>query len=330
MPTSSAIPARWKAFVKAYSLDHAYWYQPKGLAISADEVRSRLEVLAAFEGKKWRATQSAYVKRLAAQGISAARSSWSEGGAPLARMLKQVFVTLGLAWTDADDRIEISQIGKNFIAATGADAESILSLQALKYQFWNPCVGRKKPHGAVMLHPVPFLFQMLNMMNDPVISNVEYNLFASKAKRPGDVERVYDQIMDFRTLTVEQQRLIVDACKSYMIGGSKRSSIYNTIKLNRSYAFKMWSLSGLLYSNEGIGIGLDRSKNRGATKNYLDRYASEATYITFASAKEFFSWMGNPGSKPDKQTALEVYVNRGDIESAMRTKAEIGESNTGD
>jgi hypothetical protein len=325
MTSGDKLPEKWTRYVKNYAFDLAYWYQPKGLAITSDEVLSRLQILSNFEGKKWRDCQAQYVTALSKGGISNASSKWDGGGAPLARMLKQVFITLGLAWTDANDRVEISPAGKRFLTAEGEEAAALLAIQSLKYQFWNPCVGRPRPHGAIRLHPVPFLFRLLSMMETPSISNIEYNLFVAKARNPDDIDKIHDLISEFRSLKPKVQQAIITACKSYMIGGSKRSSIYNTIQLNRSYAFRMWESSGLISADSGNGLKLDRTKNRGLVRNYLERYVSESTYIDFASTKEFFSWMGDPDSRPDKKTALEIYINRGDIDSAIKLKSIAGE-----
>ncbi len=79
---------------------------PKGLAVSTDSLKPRLQVLKEFEGgKPWRECQQEYVQRLNDEKISDAAAG-ADGGAPLARMLKQVFVMLGLAWVDPDDRVE--------------------------------------------------------------------------------------------------------------------------------------------------------------------------------------------------------------------------------
>jgi hypothetical protein len=96
------LPKEWRTFINRYGFDRAYWYVPKGLAVTADALKPRLKVLRQFEhGRAWRDCQQAYIQRLNEKGISEAEAEWAEGGAPLARMLKQAFVMLGLAWVDA-------------------------------------------------------------------------------------------------------------------------------------------------------------------------------------------------------------------------------------
>ena len=145
MTKQPALPVRWARYVNRYSEESSYWYQPKGLAITEESIRERLVPLAEFSGQEWRHCQSKYVKRLRDEGISGAKVKWSGGGAPLARMLKQVFVSLGLAWVDGEDRVEISDIGHAFLSEN--EGSQILSSQALRYQFWNPCIGSARTHG---------------------------------------------------------------------------------------------------------------------------------------------------------------------------------------
>src|ERR1700692_2860737 len=92
------LPKEWPQSANRYGVDHPYWYVPKGMAVSTDSLESRLKVLKEFEGgKAWRDCQQDYVQRLNDEKISDAAAG-EHGGAPLARMLKQVFVMLGLAW----------------------------------------------------------------------------------------------------------------------------------------------------------------------------------------------------------------------------------------
>jgi hypothetical protein len=76
----------WRTFANRYGAGRAYWYVPKGLAVTADALKPRLKVLKEFEyGKSWRDCQQAYIQRLNEKGISEAEAEWAEGGAPLAR-----------------------------------------------------------------------------------------------------------------------------------------------------------------------------------------------------------------------------------------------------
>ena len=315
-----ALPPKWRRFVRDYGQNLAYWYQPKGLSITPEAVETRLRVLKEFENKgAWRDLQGEYVKRLREEGISEAKDEWDDGGAPLARMLKQVMTVLGLAWIDPDDQVEITAAGDRFLD-TGDP--SVLARQALRYQFSNPAID-SKDLSKVRLHPVPFLVRLLQAL-DGTISRDEYRLFVSKAQSLQEIDQVAEQIDEFRLLSSAQQTALVAQCDSYKIAGIRRGSILNTIKLNESYALRMWTLSDLLNIGDDGKIRLNPI--RGENRNYLDNYGVHGTYITFADEKEFLAWMGDPEGVPDRQTALDIYVSRNDIEAAATIKRSLGAS----
>lgn len=315
------LSAKWKRFVREYGTNLAYWYQPKGLAVTVESVEARLRILKDFENTgAWRDQQAAYIKRLQDEDVSGAEDDWEDGGAPLARMLKQVMTVLGLAWVDTDDQVEITDAGNLFLASK--DRAAVLARQALRYQFSNPAVS-SRVHRAVRLHPVPFLVRLLQAVGG-TISSPEYRLFVAKAQKISDVERVAEQIDGFRDLTPDQQVEVARQCDAYNIGGPRRGSIYNTIRLNQSYATRMWSLSNLIEVKDDHSMSL--KPIRGEARAYLDSYFSSGTYIDFSDSKEFLAWMGDPDAMPNKETALDVYVSRNDLEAATLIKKSLGAS----
>lgn len=314
-----SLPAKWKRFVRVYANDHAYWYQPKGLAVTVDAVHNRLAPLADFESTRvWRDCQEDYVDRLNALGVSSAE------GPALARMLKQVVGTLGLAWVDPDDFVELTPVGHQFLAAE--DKAEILAAQSRRYQFWNPSIS-SPALSTIQLHPVPFLVRLLQSI-DNGITTTEYSLFVAKAKNIDDVDKVLELIEEFRDLEKDQRDEIVRLVDAFQIGGGKRKSLFNTVKLNRSYAMRMWQLSELFDTTEDYRIVLRKGVIRGDTRKWIEDYASNGTYILFGSEKSFFAWMGDPDAKADKETALDIYTERGDIEAATAMKKSLGASTT--
>jgi hypothetical protein len=310
-----SLSKEWRQFANRYGADRAYWYVPKGLAVSTDSLKPRLKVLKEFEGgKSWRECQKDYVQRLNDTGISDAAAEWVEGGAPLARMLKQVFVVLGLAWVDPDERIEITPAGEKFL--TSNDPDGVLSDQMSRFQFWNPSVG-SVAHRTVALHPIPFLGEVLRSVKR--ISAVEYTLFVSRAKRFSDVDAVIDQVERFRELTDELKGLLIKTCDSYKLPGIRRSSMYNTIRLDRSYALRMFALSRLLEIDEDGGLILRKGSIK-RYRSYLANYTREGAYIDFANEKDWVAYFGDPDTVPTIETALEYYVNKGDVAAAIATK----------
>ena len=58
----------WRQFANRYGSDKAYWYVPKGLAVTPESLKPRLIVLKEFEGgKTWRECQRGYIERLNAE-----------------------------------------------------------------------------------------------------------------------------------------------------------------------------------------------------------------------------------------------------------------------
>ncbi len=317
------LPKEWRYFANRYGADRAYWYVPKGLAVSTDSLKPRLRVLKEFDGgKAWRDCQQDYVQRLNDEKISIAAAEWDEGGAPLARMLKQVFVMLGLAWVDPNERVEITAAGEKFLSSK--DPDGVLSDQMSRFQFWNPSVS-SAAHKAIALHPIPFLGEVLRSVDGQKISTAEYTLFVSRAKTFSDVDAVIDQIDRFRQLPEELQALVVKTCESYKLPGIRRSSMYNTIKLDRSYALKMFALSRLVEIEDDGGLALRKGSLK-QFRRYLSDYARESTYIDFANEKDWISYFGDPNATPTLDTALEYYVNKGDVAAAIATKKKTTKS----
>jgi hypothetical protein len=302
-------------------MDQSYWYVPKGLSVSAESILPRLRVLKEFEHKgTWRDCQSAYIERLNAERVSNAASEWPDGGAPLARMLKQVLNLLGLVWVDESESIDFTPAGDALLNTSEPNA--VLAKQVLRYQIWNPTVGGRH-HQAIRVHPVPFLVRLLQSLGTS-ISPLEYRLFVSRAKRIEDIDSTANQIEAFRRLDLIDRKLISVRCDSFMIGGPRRSSIYNTIKLNQSYAIAMWRLSQIICVDDDYSIKLVTGSLRGDNRVFIEQYAREGEYIAFANKKEFVAWMGDDKSLPLRETALDLYRSRGDLEAATAIQKKMG------
>jgi hypothetical protein len=317
-----SLPKEWRVFANRYGADHAYWYVPKGLAVSTESLKTRLQVLKEFEGSEaWRDCQQDYVQRLNDEHISEAAAG-EHGGAPLARMLKQVFVMLGLAWVDPADRVEITPAGDKFL--TDKDPDGVLSDQMSRYQFTNPSVA-SNAHKAIALHPIPFIGEVLRSIDGQSMTGVEYTLFVSRAKSFEEVDDVIGQIEAFRELSAEVQALVVDTCDSFKLPGIRRSSMYNTIRLDRSYALKMFALSRLIEINDDGGLSIRKGSLK-EYRNYLAEYGREGAYINFANDKDWIAYFGDPNATPTVETALDYYVNKGLVAEAIAIKKKTAKS----
>lgn len=317
-PKRAAIPAKWAAFVRKYGANRAYWYAPKGLAVTPESIKERLAILREFEGSaSWRDVQADYIAALKTAHVSEAGSEWPDGGAPLARMLKQVFNVLGLAWVDDADHVEITKAGEKLLNAD--DPANVLSDQMSRYQFWNPAV-RSREHQVVRIHPVPFLGELLRSIESSRISATEYTLFVATARTQNAIDDVAEQIAEFRKLSPPEQEAICERCDDYMLGGPRRSSIYNTIRLNRSYAFGMWTLSNLIdWDESGLKLAAGQLRHFRA---YLTRFAAEGAYIDYENQKDWIAYIGDSDAAPSKETALAYYVNKGNIKGAISVRKE--------
>src|SRR3546814_3596575 len=78
---------------------------------------------------------------------------------------------------------------------------------------------------------------------------------------------------------------------------------------------RMWQLSDLFDVDSDHCLLLKKGGIRGGVRRWIDDYATNGTYIAFDSETSFFAWMGNRDAKPDRQTALDVYTERGDLDA---------------
>lgn len=313
------LPKTWQRFPSAYGKALDYWYFPKGLALTPNAVRDRMEALKPLDGKEWSEVQSEYVRSLNKAQVSDAEADWEERGAPLARMLLQVLRSIGLAWINPAGRVEITQAGEQFLK--GASPEDVLSIQLDRYQFWNPTIKRRD-HRSIQVHPIPFLAEVMRTVEPRCISALEYELIVSRARSFDEIDLVVKRIEEFRALSDDQQQEVARQCDAYMIGGSKRSSLYNTIRLSRPYAFAAISLSKL-FERDGAGLKF----RQGALARYrafLQRYQSNHAYIAFDSAEDWIAYFGDPNAEPTTERALEYYVGKGNVDRAVALKKKLG------
>ena len=312
-----AVPKEWREFVNEYGKAHHYWYVPKGLAVSVDSIKHRLLVLRQFENTKpWREVQHDFVEALNDHGISSARAEWDGGGAPLARMLKQVFAMLGLAWVQPSDLIELTDVGNEFLESS--EPKKVLSRQVFRYQFTNPSVNAAA-HNTVHVHPVPFIVEALRNIEGQHITPIEYTLFLARAKNYGEFNYTIELVERFRALDNDIQDTIISHCEQYKLAGVRRSSMLNTIRLNRSYALKFFALSELFEIASDGRIVLSEGQRLNA-RELLNSYNASGEYIEFDNKADWISFYGGATDMPSQSSALEYYVKRGKIRQAVATK----------
>jgi hypothetical protein len=304
-----------------------YWYVPKGKSIGdIPTIQKQLALLEPFEGTHWRETQKAYLNKLAAAGLSKATTKDDdEQGIPMSRMLAQVFSTLGFAWIDENEAVTLTPAGEAFVQAD--DPAQIVAGQSRRYQIANPMAGGKAIQ-QIELHPVPFLLEVL--LETKTLTPVEYILFCAKAKSFGDIEDAVEAIGEWRKLGPRRQESIIETLEAVSIGqpgkATRRSSIYNTIRLNSSYALAFWAASRLIEQVQRDGkplLRIPRDKLPEANA-LIKREQKEGQFIAFESKKDWMAFFGDPAKPPTKATALSYYTDTAQLDMVRQVLDEMG------
>ncbi len=217
----------WDAFIESYVAREGFWHVPKQ-AISPEteeELRRKLEVLRAFEGKPWRANQRRYAAILRKKGLSGTKQAPD----PFARLQKAVFDVLGFAWVDGDGTVRLTDMGRRFLS--GGKLEILIRKQLLKYQLWNPAAVTKFKDFQILPHI--FLLQVLLRFQTKGISRDEYLLFVCRATAHDDLRNVVELIKKYRKLGPRQRESLrsrVEAKKA-----KKGRSPYRAAALEYNY-----------------------------------------------------------------------------------------------
>jgi RecB family endonuclease NucS len=76
--------------------------------------------------------------------------------------------------------------------------------------------------------------------------------------------------------------------------------------------------------DDGGSVFLVPGSLRGENRAFIEEYAREGEYISFANKKEFVAWMGDSNALPFRQNALSIYRSRGDLEAAAAIQQKLG------
>lgn len=218
----------------------------------------------------------------------------------------------------------ITRAGHEFL--DGGKPAVTFARQVQKFQFWNPAVG-SKIHQSIQLHPLTYLLEVLVQLDSLAITATEYILFCAKAKAYGDVEDTVDAIRRWRLLGNLRRKGLTEEIDAIKIGGEgRRSSIYNTIQLNSSYAMAFWAKSGLveLATESGErGLRLPRSR-MGAVRTLIEKMGREGEYIDFKNKMDWMAFYGDPAKLPTRDAARKYYEDRSDVDQAVEVQKKIG------
>lgn len=323
----AALGRYWKDWLHRYTSDGGYWYVPKGKSVSdIATIQKQLKLLEQFEGLPWRKSQTKYQAALVKAGLSKATAKDDdEKGVPMARMLKQVFSTLGFAWIDENEDVTLTPAGEAFIKSK--NPAEIVATQAKRYQIANPMAGGRAIQ-SMEIHPVPYLLEVL--LETKTLSKTEYVLFVAKSKSFGDLEDSVSDILEWRKLGPRQQAAIIKLADTVKIKSddtaTRRSSIHNTIELNSSYALAFWTASGVIKSTRvdgEIALSIPRDKLPEANA-IVKRSKSEGQYIAFETKKDWMAFYGDPSKAATKQTALGYYTDTAQLDMVRQVLDEMG------
>lgn len=324
----AALGRYWTDWVQRYTSDGAYWYVPKGKSIGdIPTIQKQLALLEQFEGERWRKTQRAYLTSLAAAGLSKATTKDDdEQGIPMSRMLAQVFSTLGFAWIDENEAVTLTPAGEAF--AKASDPAAIVATQSRRYRISNPMAGGKATR-EIEVHPVPFLLEVLT--ETKTLTPVEYILFCAKAKNSGDLEDAIESIGEWRKLGPRRQETTIAAVEAVQIGSgrgksTRRTSIYNTIRLDSSYALAFWTSSRLIQQVQKDGKTLFRiPRDKMPDANALiKREQKDGQFIAFESKKDWMAFYGDPAKPANRTTALSYYTDTAQLDMVRQVLDEMG------
>lgn len=311
----------WKAFLDWYARDAGYWYFPKGRVVQSDDIPAAFKVLRKFEGKVWRDAQSGYLRELKKQGLFNPRGKkQSEGDATaMARMWKTVFSTLGLAWVEDDYKVSITSAGQFFLAAN--DPVSIIEKQMQRYQFKNPGV-RIKEQAEFEIRPHIFLLEVL-LNADEYITHDEYVLFVSRSRTHDELGYILDLIEEWRSLDdADRERIKSAASKVHSLGG-RRTSLVNTIELNKSYALQYLTFAGYLEKPESKSVAAElKTSRRRSVESIVRKFTSKGVFIDFHSVEDWFAYYGDIERFPSQKEAASYYVETSQTEKLAKNEFE--------
>jgi hypothetical protein len=312
------VPRGWKKYCDEYVTARGYWYVPKGLTVKKDNfglIKTRLRVLEKYEGKIWSKAQKKYVSDLIKKKLFDRRVEGQTDAdkAAIGRMFKVVVSTLGLAWVDRCDKVTITEAGK---LALKYEDPRVFFEQINRFQFYNPGFDRREGFVDFEILPVQFICELLNELDEKFITKNEYVLFVSRKKTHDEVYRTALEIEQFRQLTDQKKRSLVNHLDSVTVreGSSRRTSLYNTIMLNSPYALQFLGSSDLLEYDGGI---LRQEVAHSKIRRFIKKSRKNNSWVDFKSKKDWFYYYGNPGFDSSIRFAVDYYTDISDIENSL-------------
>lgn len=317
------IDKSWRSYLATYVNDPFYWFQPKGFTISRRNlfaIQEKLRILERFDGNPWNRNQRAYTRELHRAGLFEPRTvtRGSHDYAAIVRMNKEVFDSLGLAWVKDDSIVKITDAGRNFLGASADELPGIVAGQLSRYMFPNPAVGRDAEHAGIF----PYLTLLSVLTHFPSGIPIEcYELFVARIRADNEVPSMVEMIKRYLSLDDTARGQILQELHAMPIlkdgrltPGTRRSSLVNTIKLNRSYMVAYLGLPGLV---EAANRQLSLCRERHAEAEHLvQSHIRQNTYIRFSTTEDWIAFFGALDRAPTFAEALAYYRRTGEIKEA--------------
>jgi len=315
----------WRKYAEQYVNDPFYWFQPKGAVVSTKTltaIRSKLKELKRFEGRPWAKAQKAYTRSLRRAGLfrPTKATARSRDYAAIARMNKKVFDSLGLAWITDDSIVQITEAGRQFMRCAKRRLPEFVQSQLKRYEFPNPSVGRQGEKVGVF--PYLAMLAVLTHFPDGIPSEC-YELFISRIPAPENIPPAVRRVGRYLRLNQARRHDLLDALDKVPVVKdgrisvtSRRSSLINTIRLNRSYMLSLLKVPGLIEESAGR---LHLADGRHAEAEALvQEHLQHDCYIHFANQEDWVAFYGQMGRKPTFEEALLYYRRRGQADRATQ------------
>ncbi len=305
------IPEDWENYYEEYIADDAYWYIPKAMTIMEKNVplmKKRLKVLEKFEGTNWSDCQKKFVRELEKKKLFDRKKDGDS--AAIGRMFKAVCSALGFAWVNDDVNILLTNQGIKFIKSNDS---KIIKKQLERYQIYNPTFPAK--FSILHVNPIYFITNVLLNLDYKYISKDEYLLFIAKQQNNDGIFKAVEWIEKYRKTPENIKIKLHSALRKTNVQSkgikSRRSSIYNTIKLDRSYALQSFGLSSLIKYDTGLAL---RSKSK--AKDFIKYFDKNELWIDFKEEKDWFLYYGENSSQTSGEYAKDYYMDISDIAAA--------------
>jgi len=325
----------WKDFIEGYVNDPFYWFQPKGATVSPASlaaIQKKVRILKRFEGRRWRKVQRAYAAALQRAGLFRPKRArpQSHDFPAIARMNKKVFDSLGVAWITEQSIVQITEAGREFLRVGASDLHRFVHDQLCRYEFPNPSVGTMAEDAGVF----PYLMLLGVLTHFPRgIPSACYELFISRIRSDAGLPHTVDRINRYLRLGTRERAELERRLASIPILAegrlrlaSRRTSLLNTIRLNKPYMLSLLKTPGLVVeSADGMLLAEDRHWE---AERLVQEHLRAACYIHFATEEDWVAFYGQPGRAASFEESLLYYRRRGDVERATtvfrRAKARRG------